>query len=169
MYISAKSSIEYKISNIASLECDCIVNAANCSLLGGGGVDGVIHSAAGPQLLEECRKLHGCETGGAKITKGYRLKAGYVIHTVGPVYSGSAADSRLLKSCYIKSLNLARENNIHSIAFPAISTGIYGYPKKKPLRLPYHLLSLGLKKIMITICMLFFPALTMKHIIYIPK
>ena len=116
-------------ADITTVETTAIVNAANETLLGGGGVDGAIHRAAGPELKEACRKLNGCRTGEAKITPGFNLKANHVIHTVGPIYSGKPEDAEMLRRCYWNSLELARENDIHSIAFPAISTGVYGYPK----------------------------------------
>lgn len=135
MKTDALKRIEVRQDDITQLAVDAIVNAANTSLLGGGGVDGAIHRAAGPELLAECRSIGGCPTGEARITKGYRLPARYVIHTVGPVYRGTPRDRELLGACYRNSIELAVRNKVLTIAFPAISCGVYGYPIDEACRI----------------------------------
>jgi O-acetyl-ADP-ribose deacetylase len=128
--------LEVIVADITTLRVDAIVNAANTSLLGGGGVDGAIHRAAGPRLLDECRTLRGCETGGAKITSGYRLPARHVIHAVGPVWNGgSRGEEQALASCYARAIELCQSHGLASVAFPAISTGVYRFPADRAARI----------------------------------
>jgi O-acetyl-ADP-ribose deacetylase (regulator of RNase III) len=138
--------LEIRQGDITKLAVDAIVNAANSSLLGGGGVDGAIHRAAGPELVKECRALGGCPTGEARITRGYNLAARHVIHTVGPVYSGKPQDKALLTGCYQNSLKLAADNNVRSLAFPAISCGVYGYPITEACKIAVDTICSFLKK-----------------------
>lgn len=130
-----RSRIQCISGDITVMDTDAIVNAANSGLLGGGGVDGAIHRAAGPELLSECRTIGGCPTGESRLTKGYNLKASYVIHTVGPIYSGDPRDPVLLTNCYQNSLDIAVKNKLRSLAFPAISCGVYKYPVEDAARI----------------------------------
>ncbi len=147
MNVPTSNRIKVVVADITTLHVDAIVNAANTTLLGGGGVDGAIHRAAGPGLLAECRALNGCPTGEARMTKGHRLSARHVIHTVGPIYKdGGHGEPEGLASCYRESLRLAAENHLETIAFPAISTGVYGYPKADAARIAVATVQAWLKQ-----------------------
>jgi len=138
--------VEIVKKSVVDMQVDAIVNAANRSLLGGGGVDGAIHAAAGPDLLKECRTLNGCNTGEAKITKAYNIRnAKFIIHTVGPIYSGKPTDEKLLAACYANSLDLALANGCKSIAFPGISTGVYGYPMNEAAKVSHRTIAEWIK------------------------